>query len=305
MKRFSQTRGALTRYGIPLLAVGMLFFAISSSMKDSGDAVADPQVPPPSRMFAQQVAGIGITEPKSELVSVGSHLPGIVSDVRVKTGDGVKAGDVLFTLDNRDAQAQLTVAQARVATTEAEAKDARHQFTLYNSVSDKRAVSEDELSRRRFAAAAAEARAKEAKAQAEQARVTLSRLKVQAPIAGTVLRVNVRPGEFAPAGETREGLVLLGDVATMHVRVEIDESDALKVTPSAKAFARVRGYPDKNAELSFVRKEMYVRPKRSLTGSGTERVDTRVQEIIYAFDNSALGTFAGQQMDVFIETEAK
>jgi HlyD family secretion protein len=39
----------------------------------------------------------------------------------------------------------------------------------------------------------------------------------------------------------------------------------------------------------------------SLTGQTTERVDTRVLQTIYSFDQAALPVYVGQQMDVFIQ----
>jgi HlyD family secretion protein len=56
--------------------------------------------------------------------------------------------------------------------------------------------------------------------------------------------------------------------------------------------------------LTFVRIEPYVVPKKSLTGENTERVDTRVLQIIYRFDRPAFPIYAGQQVDVFIERRA-
>ena len=53
--------------------------------------------------------------------------------------------------------------------------------------------------------------------------------------------------------------------------------------------------------MSFVRFEPFVLPKKSLTGDSTERVDTRVLQVIYRVDSDALALFVGQQMDVFIE----
>jgi hypothetical protein len=50
-----------------------------------------------------------------------------------------------------------------------------------------------------------------------------------------------------------------------------------------------------------VRFEPYVVPKMSLTGDSTERVDTRVLQIIYSFDRGDMPIFVGQQMDVYIE----
>jgi len=42
-------------------------------------------------------------------------------------------------------------------------------------------------------------------------------------------------------------------------------------------------------------------PKRSLTGDSTERVDTRVLQVLYRFDRGDLPVYVGQQMDVFVE----
>jgi ABC-type sugar transport system ATPase subunit len=53
--------------------------------------------------------------------------------------------------------------------------------------------------------------------------------------------------------------------------------------------------------LESVRVEPFVVPKRSLTGEGTERTDTRVLKIIYALDRANEHVFVGQQLDVFIE----
>jgi hypothetical protein len=54
--------------------------------------------------------------------------------------------------------------------------------------------------------------------------------------------------------------------------------------------------------LTFCRVEPYVIPKKSLTGDSTERVDTRVLQVLYTFDPGEKPIYLGQQMDVFIET---
>jgi multidrug resistance efflux pump len=132
----------------------------------------------------------------------------------------------------------------------------------------------------------------------------LERRIVRAPVDGTVLRVEARPGEYALAG-TATPLVLFGDVERLHVRVDIDENEAWRFRPGAKAHALVRGNSDLQSTLEFVRVEPYVVPKRSLTGEGTERVDTRVLQVLYAFDPKELAVYVGQQMDVFIEASLR
>jgi hypothetical protein len=87
----------------------------------------------------------------------------------------------------------------------------------------------------------------------------------------------------------------------MHVRVDVDENDAWRIRPDAAAEASLRGNSSLKTPLTFVRIEPYVIPKRSLTGESTERVDTRVLQIIYSFDPSTIPVYVGQQMDVSIQ----
>jgi len=108
-------------------------------------------------------------------------------------------------------------------------------------------------------------------------------------------------GEYAPAGVTATPLVLLGRLKPLNLRVDVDEHEAWRVTPGAKAVATVRGNANLRTPVSFVRFEPFVLPKKSLTGDSTERVDTRVLQVIYRVDSDALPLFVGQQMDVFIE----
>jgi len=96
-------------------------------------------------------------------------------------------------------------------------------------------------------------------------------------------------------------LLLLGNLDRMHVRVDIDENDAWRFNPKATAMAFVRGQPKLKTGVTFEYIEPYVIPKRSLTGDSTERVDTRVIQVIYSFKRGELAVYPGQQMDVFIE----
>jgi hypothetical protein len=117
-----------------------------------------------------------------------------------------------------------------------------------------------------------------------------------------VLQVKIRVGEYAQTGPLATPLMLLGDVDKLYVRVDIDENDAWRVRTDVPAMAFVRGNAQLKTPLKFVRVEPYVIPKRSLTGDSTERVDTRVLQVIYSFPRGALPVYVGQQMDVFLES---
>jgi multidrug resistance efflux pump len=149
----------------------------------------------------------------------------------------------------------------------------------------------------------AQAAVDQAAAQVKETQTDLDRLVVRALVDGEVLQVNVRPGEFVGAPPS-QALVVLGNVTQLHVRVDIDEYDIPRFVADAPARATLRGQPNESFPLSFVRIEPYVVPKRSLTGDNTERVDTRVLQVIYAIDTQGKRLFVGQQLDVFVDATA-
>jgi hypothetical protein len=97
----------------------------------------------------------------------------------------------------------------------------------------------------------------------------------------------------------------IGDTSIMLVRVDVDENDAWRVRAGAAATASLRGNSAVGTELEFVRLEPFVVPKRSLTGLSSERVDTRVLQVVYRFAAAAMPAYPGQQVDVFIDAPAR
>jgi HlyD family secretion protein len=142
-----------------------------------------------------------------------------------------------------------------------------------------------------------------AKAEADvaKAEIEIDRLVVRALVAGEVLQVKVRPGEYVGT-PPNQPLIILGNIETLHVRVDIDEYDISRFRQDVPATAVPRGNLQVRYPLKFVRVEPFVIPKKSLTGDNTERVDTRVLQVIYEFDPAGLPPlFVGQQVEVFIE----
>jgi RND family efflux transporter MFP subunit len=297
-------------------ALGLIIAIVVAVQSQRETPPAQPVAQPAQAPFKSYIGGAGIVEARTENISIGTSLPGIVKTVFVKVGDRVKAGAPLFQIDDRELRADLLVkqanlAKARAAVDEARAsyRDYQAQYELVRHATDRRAVSVDDVQKRRYAAELAQAKLTSAQAAVTAAaaelkatQTSLERLTVRAPIDCEVLQVNVRPGEYAQAGVLSTPLMRLGNLDRLHIRVDIDENDTWRFKPETCAIAFLRGNRDLTAELVFVRVEPYVTPKTSLTGSSTERVDTRVLQVIYSFDRKALPAYVGQQMDVFIET---
>jgi HlyD family secretion protein len=297
-------------------ALGLIIAIVVVVQSQKETPPAQPVAQPAQAPFKSYIGGAGIVEARTQNISIGTSLPGIVKTVFVNVGDRVKAGAPLFQIDDRELRADLLVKQAnlvkaRAAVEEAKAslKDYQAQYALVRHATDRRAVSVDDVQKRRYAEELARAKLVSARAAVTAAgadlkatQTSIERLMVRAPLDCEVLQVNLRPGEYAQTGVLSTPLIRLGDLDRMHIRVDIDENDAWRFRPETRAIASLRGNRDLKAELVFVRVEPYVTPKTSLTGSSTERVDTRVLQAIYSFDRNALPAYVGQQMDVFIET---
>jgi HlyD family secretion protein len=236
----------------------------------------------------------------------------------------------LTKLEMQPRQEELPSARAIISETEANLRDQQMMFDRVKRIESSTAVSQEELSRRESAVEIAKAQVTNAKAKlalleagawkadklvaaaaiqqssalVTQTQTELLRLTVNAPALDRgefeVLQVNVRPGEFVGA-QTGQSLVVLGSVGKLHVRIDIDENDIPRFKPNLTGVASPRGNPNSSIPIKFVRIEPYVIPKRSLSGSSLERVDTRVLQVIYSLDLKDRSIFVGQQMDVFFE----
>ncbi len=341
---------------VPILAIiGMVLAAYTVVQGARPPLAQPPVVEPPSPPFAAFVAGAGLIEASSQNIAIGSPVSAVVTKVHVTVGDSVKVGAPLFQLEDVQERAMLAVkeanlavaqkqldklrqgtrpeqlpaARARVVESQAVLADMQAQLTKWEALNDPRAVSEDDLSRRRYAVMTAQARveaakadlqlleagtwsadlavsecqAQQSRAEVEQARTEIERRLVRAPVDGRVLQVNIRIGEFAQAGALAQPLMLVGNVNPLHVRADIDEHEAWRVKAGSKATAFIKGNKNITFPLNFVRFEPFVLPKRSLTGDSQERVDTRVLQVIFSFDPKELPVFVGQQVDVYIESQ--
>jgi RND family efflux transporter MFP subunit len=292
----------IRKYLLPVLAAAGVAYAIYVAIQ--GGRTLPPARPvseapqPPYQTF---IAGSGIVEANTENIAIGTHVAGIVSDLYVAVGSQVNAGDALFTIDNRAQSALVTIKGAAVKVAETQLDHAVYQEKLGVGLSEKRVLSIEDRDTRRQAVQTAEAQLAQAKADLTAAMIDLDRLTVRAPVSGQVMQLKLHRGEFAPTGVLPQPLMLLGNVTPMNVRVDVDENDAWRVHPGASATAYLRGNKDINVPLTFVRFEPYVIPKTSLSGESTERVDTRVLQVIFSFDRGELPISVGQQMDVFID----
>jgi RND family efflux transporter MFP subunit len=305
---------------LAILAVIGVLGATAYVLKGStAPPVAEPVSSPSLAPYPSYIAGTGKLEAATRNLAISTPVGGVVAEVTVKVGDRVPKGQTLFRIDGRDLEAQLAVrtaaaaaAHAQILEAQAALAQARDQLKRGESLAPGNGISLQDLANRQFTAQINEAKlgtaragADLADAQVEETKANIGRLTIRAPIDGDVLQLNIRPGEYAQAGVLSNPLLLLGDTSTLHVRVDVDENDGWRLKPGMPAKAFLRGNGAISFDLAFSYVEPYVLPKLELSGASTERVDTRVLQVVYSVRKGDLPIYAGQQLDVYIETPVR
>jgi multidrug resistance efflux pump len=308
--------------------------------------------PHPQAPFKSYISGVGIVEASSDNISIGAPVNRIVEKVLVNVGQEIKKGEVLFTLENQDLQAEIAArkieyeiakaklqkmeelprredviaAEAALRSTQVELNQTQNQYEMVQSLQDSRALSQQEINRRRFSYEQAQARMQEAQAnlnkvkagtwkpdlaiaalQVEQAKTSVERVQaeidrtiIRSPIDGKVLQINIHEGE-SPA--TINKLMIVGNTDEIYLKVSINQFDAPYFRPEAQAVAFLRGNAHMEFALEFIRLVPYLVQKQDFTTDITDKNDTRVLQVIYRIKDTDHNVFVGQQMDVFIEAE--
>ncbi len=217
--------------------------------------------------------------------------------------------------------------RAEVARSKARLADMQFWFDTLTKATSDNAVGATELTRSRFALEAAqadlataettlsraeagawsedigiaEAQVAQAQANVDAVKLQIERMTVRSPIEAVVLKRNIEAGAFAHSDANSPALVI-GDISSLHVRASVDEEDTPRLVMGSPAVLRVRGASENSVTLRMVRIEPLAAAKLSLTGSVTERVDTRVIEVIFEITGTTkFRLFPGQVVDVYID----
>lgn len=303
------------KYLLPILAVLGALLGLFIVFKTQKHPPTPPILfPPPQSPYTHSIAGTGIVEASSQNIAIGTPFNEIVTKVYVTESDYIKEGDPLFQLDIRTFEAQVAAAEASLQQAIVMLEDKKKQFSFFEALKDTRAVRQLVYQQAYYAVLEAEENVKVAQANLDVAKTNIEKSLIRAPAEGEILQVNIHPGELAPVNPffssqaasqvaAQGSLILMGTVQPLQVRINIDADDAWRYKKGSPATAFVRGNSNIHFPLDFVRIQPYIIPKSSFTGETTERVDTRVLQVLYSFNKEDLPIYTGQILDIYIESE--
>lgn len=142
----------------------------------------------------------GVIEPVNQS-TISAQASGRIATLAVKAGDRVQAGQLLVSIDDREAQAGLQRSQAQVAQAQAAARYAQAHFERTRELQAKGFVSSAALDNADSQLKGALAGRDQASAGARQAALAQGFTRVNAPFAGWVLQTHVTAGDLALPGK--------------------------------------------------------------------------------------------------------
>ena len=192
-----------------------------------------------------------------ERVEIRSRVGGFITSVNFKPGSEVKKGDVLFVIDPRPFQAEMSRAEAAASSARAKADLAKLELSRAEKLLAEKAIPQRELDEKASGVKELDANVRAAQASFEAAKLNLSFTQVHAPINGRVGKAEITVGNLI------DGSAILTSVVStdrIYASFDGDEDTYLRVGAQSHKGAPVtvrvglaneEGYPHQG-KLEFV-----------------------------------------------------
>jgi multidrug efflux system membrane fusion protein len=206
-----------------LVAVGVAAYAVQPSVFDAvtgpvaklwtPDNAAAQKKGPPARVIPVvavtaelrnmpvRIEALGTVTPIAS-VAIKARLETMITEVHFRDGAMVNAGDLLFTLDSRQLEAEIKRVEAVIAGAVAQQEQAERDVVRYGELIAKNATTQVTLNNAQTQVNISRSVAASNRATLENLRVQLSWTQIRAPISGRISAANVKVGNFVRPADT-------------------------------------------------------------------------------------------------------
>lgn len=195
------------------------------------------------------------------VVNIVSRADGQITQIRVKEGQDVKKGQILFIIDDMPYKTALESAQSNLSRNRIQLEKAKKDAERYAELLKKDYVTKDQVEQAQTNAEALEATIKGDEAVIQNARLNLSYCNVTAPIAGRAGAILVNEGNLIRGNDNTRPLMVINQIQPLYVEFSVPEQQLPQIQNQSKNFTiplDVQCYrPDKpddikKGRLSFI-----------------------------------------------------
>ena len=223
-----------------------------ASCKQSGKSSADIEYPVETVGTSQ--ADMQTTYPATikgiQDVEIRPKVSGFITKLCVHEGQTVKAGQLLFVIDNTTYQATVRQAQASLNSARAQMNTAKLTYDNNKKLFDSHVIGQFELQSARNSYLNAQAAVAQAQALLASAKENLSFCYVKSPANGVVGNLPFKEGALVSA-TSEEPLTTVSDISTMEVYFSMTEKDILSLTKKAGGISSaINAFPAVKLQLA-------------------------------------------------------
>jgi HlyD family secretion protein len=215
-----------------------------------------------SRDLVASVTASGQVQPRTK-VDVAADISGRIVRLAVREGQMVRRGDFLLEIDAEQYEAAVQRAEAALSSAKAQAAQARANFLQAKRTYDRNVeirsanaqlVSDAELEQSRTTMEvnqalleASDHNVEQSNASVRDAKNSLAKTTIRAPMSGRITRLVVEQGETAVPGTFNKDaatLLTISDMAVLETIVKVDETDVARIAVGDSAVVQIDAFPD-------------------------------------------------------------
>ncbi len=284
--------------GLLVIVLGVLIFV--GSNRETIISVQTEKVQ--KRTVTQIVTATGKIQPETQ-VKINAEVSGEITELPVREGQRVKRGQLLVRIKPDAYQAQYERALASLSMNEASLQKAEAEFNRASELFAKKLVSQAEMDIARATYQSSKAAYSQSQASVKEARETLAKSTILAPMDGVISQLNSELGERVSGSTFTQGteIMTVADLSRMEARVDVGENDVVLVTVGDTARIEVDAYP----EQKFVGTVTQIANTAKSRGLGTQDEVTNFEVRILINVPDKVFFRPGMSMAADIETETK
>jgi len=170
-----------------------------------------------------QINALGTVTPIAS-VAVKARLETTITEVHFSDGAMVKKGDLLFTLDSRQIEAQMQEVEALITSAKAQLEQSKRDLQRYTELIAKNATTQVQLNNTQTQVNILTAAVNTNTAKLENLRVQLSYCSIRSPITGRISAANVKVGNLVRPADTAP-LATINQIAPIYVSFTVPQQD--------------------------------------------------------------------------------